>query len=360
MKNILKNLKAELEDINNEFEKNSFSQSSLGIEYLKDNMNLYMKNGGKRIRPILFLLTYKLLSPATYTKRYNQLIKVASAIEIFHTWTLVHDDIIDQDDFRRGSPTVHKNISLWYERHFSKQKQNSTHFGQSMAILVGDLQQAWLWQLLTQASLQYNKETQKNLFEQTVKTYTQLLEGEAFDIELESYLLADVTDQDILKMIEQKSASLLSYCVELAYFLAKEDSNLKENTLVTLRSYALNLGRTFQIQDDCLAFFADEKKIGKSFANDLLRNKKTFFLTYTYKKINTEELEFFNSLQNKTSVSTQELENIRAILIKNNILDDIKKLAESYKSLALQSINDLLGDKSQLIELTNFCLNRNF
>ncbi len=216
--------------------------------------------GGKRIRPLLSLLSYGLFKGDP-----ESILAQATAVEVFHNFTLMHDDIMDQAPLRRGKPTVHE-------------KWNA-----NVAILSGDVMLVRAYDLLLETNPQLLPETVR-LFN---KTAAEVCEGQQLDMNYESY--DSVSESDYLEMIRLKTAVLLGFSLQLGALLAgasKSDAQL-------LYDFGVDVGVGFQLKDDLLDVFADQAKFGKQVGGDIISNKKTFLLIKALelaKGIDKEEL----------------------------------------------------------------------
>jgi len=206
-----------------------------------------LNGGGKRLRPILLLLTTEALGGAV-----TRAVPAAGAIEILHNFTLVHDDIMDNDATRRGKPTVHNKWDV------------------DAALLAGDGLVALAYQSLVSTQTKHLVEIHK-LF---TKCILELCEGQALDKEFEAH--HRVSMDDYLKMISKKTGCLLGLCTKMGGVLA----NGNEQEIAALRVFGESLGIAFQIQDDLLDITSDEKVLGKDFGSDIKRKKKTFLLVH--------------------------------------------------------------------------------
>ena len=251
--------------INTELQKRSEKLGKLNPFDLYAPVNYSLGIGGKRLRPILVLLSNNL-----FTEDINNAIPAAIAIEVFHNFTLLHDDIMDKANVRRNQPTVHKK------------------FNENSAILSGDAM-AFL-------SYQYVLETKSERIIDVLKLFSktaiEVCEGQQFDMDFENRL--DVTESEYLEMIRLKTAVLLACSLKTGAFLANADN--KEADL--LYEYGLNLGLAFQLQDDLLDTFGDQKTFGKKIGGDILANKKTYLLIKALEnssdELNTELLHWIN------------------------------------------------------------------
>jgi geranylgeranyl diphosphate synthase, type II len=212
---------------------------------LYDPIRYIMQLGGKRIRPMLTLLSTNLFSDEV-----DGAIKPALGTEVFHNFTLLHDDIMDQAPIRRGRPTVHE-------------KWNT-----NIAILSGDVMLVKAYELF----LDVDPEKLPRVLRLFSKCAAEVCEGQQLDMNFET--LTAIRIEDYLDMIRLKTAVLLGFCLELGAILgggAEDDAN-------HLRQFGIDLGIAFQLQDDLLDVYGEQNKFGKRVGGDILSDKKTFLL----------------------------------------------------------------------------------
>ena len=240
-------------------------QDQIGtIEFAQSPENLYgsvsyfLDYPGKRIRPVLCLMGNELFSeihPDSYI--------VANAVELFHNFTLVHDDIMDHSPIRRGRPTLH------------------VKYGQDTAILAGDM-------LLIQAYIQLNKIEPKykgriiGLFSEMA---CQVCEGQQMDIDFEDQSMGSVSYAEYLKMITLKTSVLLGAAAQIGAVIGSASAEQQE----AIYQFGKNIGIAFQIQDDFLDAFGDTCKMGKQAGSDILENKKTAILIKAFELANSSQ-----------------------------------------------------------------------
>ena len=212
---------------------------------LYDPVFYCLKNGGKRIRPLLLLMGLNLFS-----NKIEDGVSSALAIEIFHNFTLLHDDIMDNSSQRRNRPTVHKKWSV------------------NTAILSGDAMMIMAYHFLGK-SPEVHLCSLMNVFN---KAALEVCEGQQFDMNFEN--LSAITEEDYLEMIRLKTSVLLAASLQLGSIIGNADLSDQEN----LYLFGLNLGLAFQLQDDYLDTYGDQAIFGKRIGNDILANKKTFLL----------------------------------------------------------------------------------
>lgn len=212
---------------------------------LYEPIHYSLEMGGKRLRPVLLLLAYNLFS-----KEVKTAVPAALAIEVFHNFTLLHDDIMDKADVRRNRSTVH------------------VKYSENSAILSGDAMAFQSYKYLLQCKSPCLLEA-INLF---TKTAIEVCEGQQYDMDFENRL--DVTEAEYLEMIRLKTAVLLACSLKAGAVLAKATNEVANQ----LYDFGINLGLSFQLQDDLLDSFGDQLTFGKKIGGDILANKKTYLL----------------------------------------------------------------------------------
>lgn len=225
---------------------------------LYDPLRYMIEIGGKRIRPRLCLTTYALFKDA-----FNEEILVpAAAIEVFHSFTLIHDDIMDKADVRRGVPTIHKK---WDD---------------NTAILSGDVMSIESYRMIAKAPAKALPEV-LSLFSDTA---AQVCEGQQYDMDFEN--MEKVPMQDYMKMIGLKTAVLIACSAKMGALIAGASANEAD----LLYKYGYDLGLAFQIADDWLDTYGDPAVFGKAIGGDIVNNKKSWLLTRAIEKAGTERL----------------------------------------------------------------------
>ena len=288
-----------------EFIKKDFNKSLKSFPFPKEPKYLYepikyaLTGSGKRIRPIILHLYGMELNVDP-----NDLMKMSLAIELLHCFTLVHDDIMDSDNMRRGALTVHKKFDI------------------SSAILAGD-------GIFTIGQLVLTELNNPHIFKLFNHTVLDICEGQGFDKQFEE--LDIVTMKDYINMVEKKTGALIGACLSLPASLAgKTDEEINK-----VKNIGCTIGIAFQIQDDLLEIFSEEKNMGKSLGSDILYNKKTVIAIEASNSFNSEWNNLINRFDGKN------IEDIRSFLIRNKIKDKIDKLVKEYFSLAFQEMEKI-------------------
>lgn len=291
--------------------------------YLYDPIRYVLKGEGKRLRPILVYLV-----GSVYNADDSDLINAGLAAELLHNFTLVHDDIMDQDDIRHGQLTIHKK---WDE---------------STAILTGDGIYAIAQLLITEVKV--NQLTAIKAFN---KATLFVCEGQAYDKEFENN--HSVTLDDYLLMIEKKTGWLIGFCAELGGILGNQDIN----TIDSLRQYGLNLGNAFQIQDDIFEIFNDDKAMGKSLGSDIIAGKQTILAILARATDPDGWIKTREKIQKLNLDAT--IDYLRSYLMDLEVLDEASRLAKQYIDTAKRNLTIIPVEKRDWLEcFTEIVLNR--
>lgn len=238
-----------LEKINRHIAELQFIRRPAG---LYEPVSYVLSLGGKRIRPVLMMMAYDL-----YKEDVESIFNQATGIEVYHNYTLLHDDLMDQADRRRGKPTVHK---VWNE---------------NTAILSGDAMLVLAYQFMAEGCPAGLLKPVMDLFSLTA---LEICEGQQFDMEFETR--DDVTEEEYLEMIRLKTSVLLAAALKLGAMLG----GASEEDAARLYDFGVNLGVAFQLKDDLLDVYGDVKVFGKNIGGDILCNKKTYLLIQAYRQ----------------------------------------------------------------------------
>ncbi len=265
--------------------------------------------GGKRIRPVLMLLAYQL-----YREDVEAIMPTALGIEMYHNYTLLHDDVMDRADMRRGKPTVHK---VWND---------------NTAILSGDAMLVLAYQLMSRTAPEHLTQVLARFTE----TALEIGEGQQYDMEFESR--ADVTEQEYIEMIRLKTSVLLAAALEIGAMQADAPAA----DCRALYDFGQYLGLAFQLQDDLLDVYGDPATFGKQIGGDILCNKKTFMLIHALLAADAAQRATLDRWLFASEFDAAE--KIAAVTEIYNQLD-IRQLAEAkideYFSLALAQLDAL-------------------
>ena len=302
---------------------------------LYDAAQYLLTLGGKRIRPVMCLMGNELfgeINPDAF--------HVATAIELFHNFTLVHDDIMDKAPLRRGVETVHEK------------------YGESTALLAGDVMLVAAYEYLNKVGSEFNRKV-LSLFNVMAR---QVCEGQQLDMEFaeiessktnSSYI--DIDFDNYVKMIGLKTSVLLGASLRAGALLG--GAGLGNQDL--LYEFGKNLGLAFQVQDDYLDAFGDPQKFGKKPGGDILANKKTFLLIHALEAGTTSQTIELRTLMKGNDEN--KIQRVLQIYTECNVQDWALELKQKFMSAAMENLEDtavVSSRKTQLEELAYYLLNR--
>lgn len=276
--------------------------------------------GGKRVRPILTLMAHNL-----YTDNFDEAIKCAMGIEVFHNFTLLHDDLMDKSDMRRGKPTVHKKWDA------------------NTAILSGDAMLIEAYNYVSGVSVDILPEV-LSLFS---KTAMEVCIGQQHDMDFEKR--TDVSVDEYLEMIRLKTAVLIGCSLKMGAITARTSSDDGDN----LYRFGINLGLAFQLKDDLLDVYGDTSKFGKKIGGDIINNKKTYLLIKAFEESNEAQKKELSEWTQKTEFDNNEkISAVKSIYDKLNIHSITDELIKKYYLAALESLNRVGVDEYKKQELS--------
>ncbi len=285
--------------------------------------------GGKRLRPALLYHAYL----AAGGRNHKNIKQASLAIELIHVFLLIHDDIMDNDDKRHGVDTIHKKYEKIAKLSFIN--KDNKHFGQSIAIVIGDLCHTMANKVLFNAS--FRPEVILKALDRLQDTVYDVIPGQIRDVRL-GYA-GKATEKEILKVQESKTAHYtFNAPIELGYILA-ENKNKKEQ--VKFKEYSMAMGKAFQIRDDILGIFGDEKTIGKPVGSDIIEGKRTLLTNYVVKNGSVQQNKTLNKLLGKQDLTQKELLLFRNIIEESGSLAYSKKRGNDMVQNALESLEKI-------------------
>lgn len=281
--------------------------------------------GGKRIRGILLQMAYL----GVGGKEKKKILKVAVAIEMLHLFFLVHDDIIDRGNLRHNQQSLHK---FFAEKNKKIDVLEAQHFGNSMALIVGDLLFAKANEIILQAGFG-EKETLSALtyLQEIVKT---TIIGQAQDISIEKS--KQTSQRGVLAMYENKTAK---YTFEGPLQMGVIFAGVSDKKIKNIFSqYAKTVGRAYQLQDDLLGVFGRKEKIGKSTVSDIEEGKLSLMVVFAKDEANTADRKKLSEILGKKNLNSKEVQNFKNILIKTGARKYTKQLAQKYLEIGKNEI----------------------
>lgn len=302
----------------------------LAVGAVKEIQRLVL-SGGKRIRPALVYFGFLIAGG----KDSLAILKASLSIELIHAFLLIHDDVIDRDEKRHSSNTVNKNYQLWGEKLFLDEKESS-HFGNSMAIVVGDMAYSMANEILFDSD--FAPETILVALKKIQDIVYRTIPGEMLDILLDAKGTA--TEEEIMKMYDGKTARYtFEGPLHLGACLAGQDAN--KNLLKTFSDYAIPAGQAFQLQDDILGIFGDEKKMGKPVGSDISEGKQTLLIVKALEKGNKKEKEIIQKYLSQKNLSSIQLQEFRQVIQETGALKYAQEVSESLVKKALEALEKM-------------------
>ncbi len=297
------------------------------VELIKEMSDHHLNSGGKRIRALLTMGSAKL-------GKYNQGsrdINLAACVELIHSATLLHDDVIDESKLRRGTETTN---SIW---------------GNQSSILVGDYLLGRCFEMMVEdGSLE--------ILKLLSSTSSKIAQGEV--LQLTHRGEADLLEENYIKIINLKTAALFSAATKVGACIAGLDKKKKE----ALESYGKNIGLAFQIADDALDYFSKEKIFGKKIGKDFFESKVTLPIIIVFQKANPIERTFLKTIFKKDKKEKEDFNSVLKLIKKYNALDSTFKRAEYFVNVSYDALGmfENCEEKKVLQNLTSFSLNRSY
>lgn len=302
------------------------NQHITGLTFNRQPEELYkpvsyvLSLGGKRIRPLLMLMAYNL-----YREDVEHIFSQATGIEVYHNYTLLHDDLMDKADRRRGKPTVHK---VWNE---------------NTAILSGDAMLVLAYQFMAQCPAEKLKEVM-DLFSLTA---LEICEGQQMDMDFETR--KDVTEAEYIEMIRLKTSVLLSCSLKMGALLAGASDDDAQH----LYDFGIRLGLAFQLKDDLLDVYGNPEVFGKNIGGDILCNKKTYLLIKTFELADPAQRQALEKwMDADTHAPEEKISAVTALYDEIGVKARCEALMETYADQARASLEAVSVSAQRKAELT--------
>jgi len=321
----------------------------------------YVRYGGKRLRPAIVLFSCGALGGDEKIA-----IPAAAAVEIFHTWTLVHDDIIDRDIMRRGQSTVHKHYSthaLTEMDVLNLTPKEAAHYGVSIAVMTGDIQHGWGISMMAELNSMHNisAEITLNLInELDTNVLNTLVEGEVLDIQYAHRAMESLTPPMIEDMLMKKTGALYEFCGRAGAIIGS--NSLDDPKIDIVADFAAKCGIAFQLQDDLLGIIGNEEKLGKAVGADLREGKRTLIVYEAYRNANQSQREKLMSVLGNDDATEDDVVTIQKMLRDLGGIDYVSNRARVLISEAITSLESLPDSsyKDLLYQWADYMISREF
>lgn len=339
----LKDYKDELELLIAEFMQDKlarYQNLSKFFDTFLDFLSEYTLRGGKRLRPALLYYSYLLFN----NEKTLEVKKLSVYLELLQSFLLIHDDIMDRGQLRRGKKTMHK----LFEDYSAENKLNDDfHFGNTMAILSGDL--ACQFSFLAVNESEFNAEKKNKIIQLLNEELVEIVYGQSADIMLtytDKYVFEDIIDVHIYKTAK--------YTFRVPIFSGAVLGDATPEQLKVLEEYSLNCGIAFQIRDDIIGVFGKDEETGKETVSDIAEGKKTLLVLKAYEKATTEEKAQLDSLIGKKDLSIDELKSVQKIIEKTGSLEFSVSECVRYVELGKQALKKLdISPENQGVQFLN-------
>ncbi len=303
-------------------------------EYLMEAVLAYPLRGGKRLRPALACWFCGLVGGDP-----DAALRTALAIELYHNWTLIHDDIIDDDDLRRGAPSCHILLAAAGRKIGSQEQGFAACFGRNMAILAGDILHGWSVNLLARAGEDGVPAEVVNMLVRRLSGWVtpELISGEALDVEFESR--GQLSIDEIENMLLMKTGVLLQFAAEAGVMIGRQTSDIGHPEVRRAADFAAHAGMAFQLQDDILGMFGDQQRLGKPVCSDLREGKKTLLLVHTLERCSTAERQELQAMVARSDLTDRDTVRAQEIMTSCGALAAVQQRANELAEQARECLD---------------------
>jgi geranylgeranyl diphosphate synthase type I len=302
-----------------------------------------MMAGGKRLRPAFAYWGYR----AAGGTDNAEILEAATALEFLQACALIHDDLMDDSDTRRGNPSIHKKFEALHTQ--NNWQASAIQFGAGGAILLGDLCLSWADEMLMNSG--FENPQLKNAKQLYDLMRTELLAGQYLDLLEQAKSDSDLNN--ILQVITYKSAK---YTIERPLHMGALLAGADANVVQVLTDYGIPLGIAFQLRDDLLGVFGDEKVTGKPAGDDLCEGKHTVLVSIALKKLNADKAEVLKSKLGNKDLSAEDIKMLQELLNGSGAVEEVEKLIAENREKALTALNSDLLNKDAVYVLANLAV----
>lgn len=330
----------------NEFILNDPYPEFVHPEELRTAVRAYPLQGGKRLRPALLLWAC-----GAFGGNPETALPAAAAVEIYHNWTLVHDDIIDCDAFRRGIPTTHSELARYAEATFDADPETAAKFGSDLAILAGDIQQGWsIHSMLSLTECGVDPALVVSLVRRLQQSLCRpLISGEAIDVELALTNPNDVTPDQVRAMMFGKTGAIFEFALQCGAAIALREAFFEDPRQQMLSQAAEHLSYAFQLQDDLLGVFGDEASFGKPLCSDFQESKQTILVLEARERMTPEQAVLLNQYFALPYYNPEAVASIRSILEDSGAADAVRQQVHVHSARAREALLSLPDNRYRVL-----------
>ena len=311
MKEVDKSLKSFMKDQLDSVKDNSF------LQFFYKKIEDFLFSGGKRIRPVMMITAF---SAVDLNKKTEAAVRTSLSLELIHNASLIHDDIMDNADIRRGKQAFHKIFRDYAENNHNNTNIDYENYGESMGILGGD----YVYNLAYRAIHNdgFSSDVTLRAAQEFNIGFLRIVQGVIFESDLMGR--KNVTEEEYIEMIRGKTAALFEKSARLGAILAEGSVSQIEN----LGNFALNAGIAFQLVDDVIGTFGDPKETGKPVDSDIKEGKKTILVIKAFENASVEQQSILNRILGDCEATATDVEKVREIMRKTGALSYAQNLAE--------------------------------
>ena len=345
--------------------KSSQAKAYFNPEDIFESIFSYIDRPAKRLRPSVLLMAAGALGGPG---REELAFPAAAGVELFHTWTLVHDDLIDNDTLRRGGPTVHEAMCAAAQTRQNLPPALAAEYGRDVAVLTGDMQHGWAITAFVDCALESRIDSTLVLkLIKHLQSYVlgNLIFGEVMDVRYgmrDLGELKDVNEEKIIKMLWLKTGVLYEFAGMAGSLIGKNTCNFEDDEVQAITHFASKCGTAFQLQDDILGILGDEASLGKPIGSDIREGKKTVIVYEALNNANESQRETILATLGERLATNDQVQAVSKLFCELNGIDRTKKLAAQYISEAIPYLDDISDSryKRLLLLWANYMLDRKF
>ena len=331
--------------------------------HIYDGVFSYLLRPAKRLRPAVMMLSCGCFGGA---ERSEAILPAAAAVELFHTWTLVHDDIIDNDGLRRGHNTVHIELARKGAEDLGIDTAAAEEYGRSAAILTGDVQHGWVTGAFIECAMNGAVDplvVLALLQRLETKVLCDLIYGELRDVQLGLLDIegqVEITEEDVLEMEWLKTGALYEFSAQAGAMMGRNSDDFEDGEVRALAAFAGNCGIAFQLQDDVLGIVGDEKQLGKPIGSDIREGKKTTIVLQSLRNANEKQRETILSILGKRDATPAEVSRLIELFKELGGVDYTRDKEKGYIDKALSNLDKVPDSfyKELLFSWADFMINR--
>lgn len=322
------------------------------LHYYYGRIKDYLFSGGKRFRPILMILSYSSVNPQ---KISNDILQVSLSVELLHNASLIHDDIMDNAETRRGQNAFHSDLREYAKNNYPQNNVNYSDYGLGMGLLGGD----YVYNLAYKSILidEFSPEITLQASKEFNEGFLDVVKGVIFETDMMGRF--EVSEKEYIEMITGKTAALFERAARMGAVLAGGSSSQVE----CLGNYGRNSGIAFQLIDDIIGSFGDSKKTGKPTDSDLKEGKKTILVVKAIQDANPSQRKRLKELLGKQEATEEEIEEVRDIIRETGALAYAREKAEEFYKRSERYLDEANPEydeqiKNYLIEIAKMGVHR--